>query len=140
VIIVNGLFSVVLIAACSVIVPWAPLWMTIVILGMAGLSRSMQFTALSSVAFADIDDERRGPASTLISIVMQVTMVLAVAIATFALKLSQWARGGDAMALFDLQVAIGVMAVLALMSTILLLRLPKKAGDEIAGRAEASAP
>ncbi|WP_369684709.1 MFS transporter [Devosia ginsengisoli] len=135
VLVVNGVISALLVAACAVLLPWIPLWALLLVLALSGLSRSMEFTALSSVAFADIERERRGPASTLISIVQQMTLVLAVAIATLALKLSQWLRAGDAMTLFDLQVAIGVMAVFAALSTALLLRLPGDAGDEIAGRA-----
>ncbi len=134
VLIVNGVLSVVLLAACSIVIPSVPLWGTVLILGLSGLSRSMQFTALTSLAFSDIDDVQRRPASTLISIVQQVTLVLAVAVATFALKLSQWLRGGEVMALLDLQVAIGGMAGFAAVATFLLLRLPARAGDEIAGR------
>ena len=134
---VNGLICALLIGACAVVVPWAPVWAVVVILGLSGLTRSMQFTALSSIAFADIDDAQRRPASTLISIVQQVTLVLAVATATFALKLSQWLRGGEDMAITDLQAAILLMATLALLSTALLLRLPAGAGDEIAGRTAA---
>ena len=134
VLIANGLICTLLVAACAILVPWAPLSIAIVLLALSGLSRSMQFTALSSIAFADIDDAQRRPASTLISIVQQVTLVLAVAAATFALKLSQWLRGGDGLVLFDLQVAIGLMALLAAVSTVLMLRLPAQTGDKIAGR------
>ncbi|WP_082555265.1 MFS transporter [Devosia sp. Root635] len=134
VLILNGAISALLIAACAALVPFVPIWAIVALLAFSGLSRSMEFTALSSVAFADIDGARRGVASTLISIVQQMTMVLAVAVATLALKLSQWFRGGDAMTLFDLQVAVGLMALFACASTILLFRLPRDAGDEIAGR------
>jgi hypothetical protein len=139
VLVANGLICTLLVAACAIVVPWAPLWITIVVLGLSGLSRSMQFTALSSIAFADIEDTQRRPASTLISIVQQVTLVLAVASATFALKLSQWLRGGDGLVLVDLQVAIAFMALLAALSTLQMLRLSPKAGDGIAGRSTSPA-
>jgi EmrB/QacA subfamily drug resistance transporter len=135
VLVVNGLICAASIAACGLVVPQVPIWITVIVLGVSGLSRSMQFTALSSVAFADIEGAQKGSASTLISIVQQMTLVLAVAIATLALKVSQRLRGGSDMALSDLEVAISVMALLAAISTVLMLRMPHRAGDEIAGRA-----
>ena len=134
VLVANGVICALLVAACALVIPGAPVWAAMFVLALSGLSRSMQFTALSSIAFADIGDMQRRPASMVLSIVQQVTLVLAVAAATFALKLSQWLRGGDGLVLFDLQLAIGLMALLAALSATLMLRLPPKAGDEIAGR------
>lgn len=131
----NGLICAALIVGCAIVLPWAPIWGMCIILAASGLSRSMQFTALSSLAFADIGAEQRSAASTLISIVQQLTLVIAIASATLVLKLSQWLRGADGLALPDIQVAISVMALFAVISTILLLRLPADAGDELAGRA-----
>jgi len=135
VLLLNGCICAATIAACGVIVPYAPVWVTVIVLGLSGLSRSMQCTGLSSAAFADIDSANKGSASTLISIVQQMNLVLAVAVATLMLKLSQGLRGGFDTTLIDLQLAIGVMALLGAVSTVLMLRLPSRAGDEIAGRA-----
>lgn len=131
VLLANGLFSVVLMGLCAFVLPTVPVWAIVVILAASGLSRSMQFTTLSSLSFADIGPKDRGAASSLIAVVQQLVLVLAVALATLVVKLSQSWRGDHLTSLADLQLAIAAMAALAIVSTLLLLRLDRSAGEEL---------
>jgi hypothetical protein len=54
VLVVNGLINAAAIAACAAIAKHMPLPVICAILFVGGMSRSMQFTALNTVAFADI--------------------------------------------------------------------------------------
>jgi len=106
------------------LMPDTPYGLVLGILFCAGLTRSMQFTALNTIAFADIEASERSSASTLSSMLQQVSMVLGVAAAALVLNASQAAAGREALALADFQITFAVIAVLALISAGLMLRLP----------------
>jgi EmrB/QacA subfamily drug resistance transporter len=133
VLVVNGLLCALSIAGCAAFVPGIPLPAVIAVLLVAGLTRSMQFTALSSLAFADVEPQDRSSASTLVSMLQQISMVFGVAAGSLALNLSLAVRGEETLALVDFQVAILAVSTLALLSTALLSRLAPDAGAEISG-------
>ena len=110
---------------------WDPVIVTI--LFVAGLTRSMQFTALATLAFADIDAEQRSSASTLSAMFQQVAMVFGIALATAFLNMSQAARSGAALALDDFRTAFLLMAAIVLLGSAMMLRLPRNAGVEVSG-------
>ena len=107
----------------------------IAVLVGAGLTRSMQFTSLGSLAFADVPSEQRSAAVTITSMTGQISMIFGVALATLVLSVSQLAHGNATLRFNDFQAAFLVMAGMALLSAILMLRLAPNAGDEIAARA-----
>jgi hypothetical protein len=94
----------------------------------------MQFTSLSSLAFADIPTEQRSSAVTITSMTGQISMIFGVALAALVLNLSLLARGGTVLNFGDFQWAFLAMAALALLSAGLMVRLAPDAGDEIAAR------
>jgi EmrB/QacA subfamily drug resistance transporter len=117
-------------------------WMAGVLV-IAGLSRSMQFTSLSSLVFADIDERERSSASTVSSMFLQISMALGVSAGASLLAVSRALRGGGTgpLALADFRFAFAGAACFAFISSWLFLRLPKDAGAEITGHARAeSAP
>lgn len=135
VLVFNGVLAAAFIALCAILAPGTAYPLVVAVLVGAGLTRSMQFTSLSSLAFADIPAEQRSSAVTITSLTGQVSMIFGVALATLVLSVSQLARGADALGLGDFQAAFLVMAGLALLSAFLMLRLAPDAGDEIAARA-----
>ena len=67
VMVVNGIIASASIMACGAISPQTPQALVVALMLIAGLSRSMQFTALNTLAFADIDAAQRSSAATLSS-------------------------------------------------------------------------
>ena len=124
VLVINGVLGAISIGGCAALMPDTPYGLVLGILFCAGLTRSMQFTALNTIAFADIEASERSSASTLSSMLQQVSMVLGVAAAALVLNASQAAAGREALALADFQITFAVIAVLALISAGLMLRLP----------------
>ncbi len=90
----NGAIGAVTIAACGLLTPAWPLVATCAVLVAAGMSRSMQFTSLNTIAFADIAAEARGGATTMAAMAAQIGSTLGVAFATLALGLAQSLGGG----------------------------------------------
>ncbi|MER9948359.1 DHA2 family efflux MFS transporter permease subunit [Mesorhizobium sp. M0047] len=133
VLVVNGLIASAAIIACAAISPQTPQALVIVLMLIAGLSRSMQFTALNTLAFADIDAAQRSSAATLSSMLQQVAMLFGVAVAAAVLNLSQIARDRPALDLVDFRIAFLVIGAIGLVAALRFLALPAGAGAEVSG-------
>lgn len=138
VLIVNGVLAAVCIALCAALTPGTPLPIILAVLLPAGLTRSMQFTALSSLSFADIDAEARSSATTLSSMLQQLAMVFGVAFAALTLDVSSSLQGHTTLAFSDFQITFLVVAAVALLSAVLMRKLDQNAGAEISGRRTAA--
>jgi EmrB/QacA subfamily drug resistance transporter len=135
----NGTLAGLSIIACGFLDAQTIYPLTLAVLFVAGLTRSMQFTALATLAFADIDGDKRSSASTLSSMFQQISMVFGVALAAAVLNLSQVVRGAPALELQDFRVAFFVVGVLCLVGSLQMLVLPRDAGSEVSGHRKAQA-
>jgi hypothetical protein len=93
----------------------------------------MQFTALNTLAFADVVVAQRSSAATLSSMLQQVAMLFGVAVAAAILNLSQIARGGPTLDLFDFRIAFLAIGAIAFVASFRFLALPPAAGSEVSG-------
>ena len=98
--------------------------------------RSLQFTALGTLAYADVPNSMMSGASTLSSMAQQLFLSLGVALGAMLLHLSLTAHGGH-FTTSDFTPAFVVMGVLALLSS-LFFPLEYHAGDEVSGRRTSS--
>ncbi|WP_095091430.1 DHA2 family efflux MFS transporter permease subunit [Mesorhizobium sophorae] len=135
VLVVNGLIASASIMACAAISPQTPQALVILLMLIAGLSRSMQFTALNTLAFADIDAAQRSSAATLSSMLQQVAMLFGVAVAAAILNLSQIARDRPALDLVDFRIAFLAIGAIGLVAALRFLALPPGASAEVSGHA-----
>jgi EmrB/QacA subfamily drug resistance transporter len=138
VLIFNGLAASLAIIACAAITARTPWPLVVALMLIAGLSRSMQFTALATLSFADVPPEQRSSASTLSAILQQVAMVFGVAFAAAMLNFSQYLRGGEVLAPADFRVAFVAIGVIGLAASLQFLSLPHDAAAEVSGHARAS--
>ena len=134
VLLVNGLLLACTIGAFAVIPADLARPALLVLLFAAGAARSLQFTALNTLTFADIDARHRSAATTLSSMFQQAAMVLGVALAVAAVRLAQVLHGGEGEAAADFRAAFAAMALIALASAMGFLGLHPDSGDEVAGR------
>jgi len=136
---VNGVLSGLAVMACGLVSPDVPYLLTAVILFVAGATRSAQFTALATLAFADVDANQRSSATTISSMSQQLSQVFGVACAAGLLNLSQMWRGGPTLGVIDFQIAYIVMGAVVIICSLLLLRLERDAGAEVSGHGRAQA-
>jgi len=129
----NGVLAGASILACAALAPTTPAVIVVLVLLAAGLTRSMQFTALATLTFADIEPHLRGSSSTLSSMLQQGSIGLGIALAAVLINLSQSFRGADRLALADFRLAFLVVGVIALAASALFLRLDADAGAEVSG-------
>jgi EmrB/QacA subfamily drug resistance transporter len=136
VLVVNGVIASASIMACAAISPQTPQAVVVALMLIAGLSRSMQFTALNTLAFADIASAQRSSAATLSSMLQQVAMLFGVAVAAAILNLSQIARSRPALDLVDFRIAFLTIGVIGLVASFRFLALPPAAGAEVSGHSQ----
>ena len=134
VLVFNGLLTGVSILACIGLSPTTPEVITAGILFLAGCFRSMQFTSLNTLTFADIGEAQKSSATTLSAMFQQLANGLGVAVAAMALNASQALRGAvGSLETFDFRVAFAVVGAIALIAVLRFVFLDASAGAEVSG-------
>jgi len=133
--IVNGVMAAVFVAAGGALRASTPLALMIAVLLCYGLARSLQFTLLATLAYADVGDRQRSSASTLWSVAQQMTIGLGIALGALCLRvaslLDKDTHGGFSVANF--RSAFAVAALIVFFSVIGYVNLPRDAGDAVRG-------
>ena len=131
---VNGALCVVSLAACGLLQQNYPQWLIYGVLFITGMARSMNFTSLTTLAFADISAEQRSGASALATMLQQLAMSMGVAFAAFALNVSQTLRDAPTLELSDFRYAWFAIAALMAVAAAGSWRLAHDAGAAISNR------
>ncbi|MGA7871866.1 MAG: MFS transporter [Candidatus Binatus sp.] len=134
VLISNGVLSAFIMMSYALFRSTTSHYVIVLALLSGGFFRSLQFTALGSLAYADVPDSLMSNASTLASMAQQLFLSLGVAIGAMLLHLSLGARGAAHLSAHDFTPAFVVMGVLALLSSLLFMPLEYHAGAEVSGR------
>jgi hypothetical protein len=105
------------------------------LLAIGGYFRSLQFTALNSMVFAEIPSAKMSAATSFSSMMQQLTNGLGVAIAAIAVHLAHvWRGGADApLAPADFHAALLMVALFSLASIPFFRRMDPSAGADVTG-------
>ena len=133
VMIINGVLSILSIIACIFIDPNMPISIIVAILFLNGIFRSMQFTSINTIGFADLAPGQISSASAITSASMQLGNTLGVALASLGLVVAH--NLGDtqtnSLSLQDFQMSLAFIAFISFMGLVCLFRLPSNAGESI---------
>jgi len=137
VLIVNGVITTASIMLCATVNPATPPIVIVLLLIFHGACRSMEYTSLTTLAFAEIDSSKMSRANSFLSTVMQLSSGLGVAIGAITLRLVAQAHRHSAAAplLHDFQIAIVLMALLSLGPVLDGMGLKHDAGAATSGHA-----
>ena len=132
---VNGAIVVVSVLAFAALVPGVPLVPIAAVLLFAGLTRSLQFTSLNTLAYAEIPHGGMSNASALQSMVQQIAFAFGIALGAVVLSLSATLRGvgPNAIGVVDFQIAFVVSALFTAAAIPSLRTLAQDVGDEVSG-------
>jgi EmrB/QacA subfamily drug resistance transporter len=136
VLLVNGFLVALGFVLSMALTATTPIALIMILLFFTGMTRSMQFTGLSTFSFCDVPNERMGGASTLSSILLQMASGLGIAFGAIALRVASiWflPTGEQIVSRTCFQVAFAVMAVLSLMGLADLWKLAPNAGANVSG-------
>ena len=130
----NGLISALVMMSYALFRQTTPHLMIIAALLSGGFFRSLQFTALNTLAYADVPQSSMSYASSLSSMAQQLFLSLGVASAALILHLSLGGRHVSQLAAHDFTAPFVIIGILALFSSCFFLLLDPAAGDEVSGR------
>jgi EmrB/QacA subfamily drug resistance transporter len=105
-----------------------------VILTLYGFIRSIQYTSMNALAYADVGASDMSKATSFVSMNQQLSMSVGAAVAGFVLQQVIVWRGGTGLSAADFPPAFAIMAVSAVLAAFCFLRLGRSAGSEISGR------
>jgi len=129
----NALISSVFVAVCALFTPTTPLLLIMVILVVGGFFRSLQFTAINTVAYAEVDSARMSRATTIVSVNQQLAISAGVAIAAACVETTMVWHGASELTARDFWPAFVVVGLIAAVSAWSFYKLPADAGQEISG-------
>jgi EmrB/QacA subfamily drug resistance transporter len=134
VLIYNSVLSAAFLAACASFVPGMPFAAMIAILLSGGFFRSLQFTSINTLAYAEIEPQLMSRASTLVSVGQQLSLSTGVAVGALVVETTLRLKHGTAMGAMDFPPAFLAVGALAASAAFIFARLPPDAGAELSGR------
>jgi len=131
---VDALVSAAFLGVCALFTPTTPLPLILVLLIVGGFFRSLQFTAINTIGYAEVDMTRMSRATTLVSVTQQLAISAGVAVGAFSVELTQLLRKGSDLVAADFAPAFIVVALISGSSAIVFALMPSDAGHQVSGR------
>lgn len=132
--VVNGLISGAFLGACALFTPSTPHWLLLLTLLTGGFFRSLQFTALNAISYADVDSPRMSRATSFASVSQQMSGAVGVAVAAMCVEAIQFGFGDSKLMARDLSLAFVLVAILSSLSVFVFAGLKPDAGAAVSGR------
>lgn len=127
----NALLTGISLAACAGFDLNTPYWVIVLVLFVSGVIRSLQYSTLGALTYADVPAEQSSQASSLSAVIIQLTMSLSVALAAALLGVLMAWRGHALATAGDIGVVILIGAALCAASGAVFLRLSPTAGSSV---------
>ncbi|HBR1104100.1 TPA: MFS transporter [Klebsiella pneumoniae] len=131
---INGALNVCSLLACALLTPQTRVWAIMLILYLGGVFRSIQFTGVSTLAFADVPAAQMSDANTLFSTASQLAVGLGITLGAIGIRLGE--QVGDWLHLTELpgisfRLSFVFIALICLVGMIDSLHLAKTAGSSV---------
>jgi len=133
VLVVNGTVCALTVAMFALFTGTTPHVVIAVLLLFSGCLRSLQFTALQALSFADIGAQDMSQAASISSMVQRLAQSMGIALAAYLLQLSSTLAGHTTIVASDFPPTFVAIALLALVAPLLHRRLAPDAGAAVSG-------
>lgn len=131
---INGVLNILALLACAFLTSQTPVWVTFILLYLGGVFRSIQFTGVSTLAFADVPAAQMSYANTLFSTATQLAVGLGITLGAIGIRLgeqvSEWLHLA-AVEGISFRLAFVFIALICLVGMIDTLRLERDAGSAV---------
>jgi len=134
----NGVITGLTLAACAAFTPATPYVVMVAVLLVHGLFRSLQFTAVNSIGYADVDPARITRATPLLAVAQQLSQSAGVALGATSVHFIVHANGHTTPVASDFPPAFIIAALFSIASVLVFMRLSPDAGEELANRTPSS--
>jgi EmrB/QacA subfamily drug resistance transporter len=133
VLLANTFISAAFVAMPALFTPATPVALMTGLLLIGGFFRSLQFSSINALSYADITSLRMSRATTLTSVSQQISLAVGVSVGAIALETMTRLSGNQIVA-GDFWAPFTIVGLISLASLIPFTRLAKDAGDEMSGR------
>jgi EmrB/QacA subfamily drug resistance transporter len=130
----NSLISAAFLAACASFVHGMPFAAMIAILLVGGFFRSLQFTSINTIAYAEIEPPMMSRATSMVAAVQQLSLSTGVAVGALVVEITLRLKHGGAMGAGDFPPAFLAIGALSASAALIFVRLAPDAGAELSGR------
>jgi MFS family permease len=132
--VINAVVSSVFLGACALFTAATPLLLIMILLVVGGFFRSLQFTAINTLAYAEVDAPRMSRATTLVSVNQQLAVSAGVAVGAFSVEATMWFHHASELSADYFAPAFIVVAIISTISTYWFYQMPADAGHQVSGR------
>ena len=134
VLIVNALISAGFLFSYAFFTPTTPRMTILLVILIGGFFRSLEFTALNAIAFADIAPYDMSNATSFAAVGQQLALSTGVAIGAAILEATRSLHEGSQLVADDFASAFYVVAIITALAATIFWPLPPTAGDELTNR------
>jgi EmrB/QacA subfamily drug resistance transporter len=131
---VNAVLTGAFICVCALFQPNTPSWLIILVLLIGGFFRSLQFTGVNALTYADIGPDKMSRASSFAAMAQQLGVSLGVGVAAVTLNVSMALRGSEHASIGDIVAGFLVVGLLCAASFFSFRRLDPAAGSQLNGQ------
>lgn len=131
---VNAVLTGAFICVCALFQPDTPSWLIILVLLVGGFFRSLQFTGVNALTYADIGPDKMSRASSFAAMAQQLGVSLGVGVAAVTLNVSMALRGSERASIADIVAGFLVVGLLCGASFFSFRRLDPAAGSQLNGQ------
>jgi hypothetical protein len=129
--IVNAVVASLFAAMPSLFAANTPALLIIALFLTAGLSRSLQFTSVNTLAYADVPPERLSRATSFAAVCQELSGSVGVTIAALGLQFMQFTRGGSAIDASHFPPVFILIGLVSMSSILFFSRLAPSAGASL---------
>ncbi|HML91841.1 DHA2 family efflux MFS transporter permease subunit [Methyloceanibacter sp.] len=133
----NAIIAGSFIMVCALFTEATPQVVILATLLVGGFFRSLEFTAINTIAYADIDGHEMSKATSFASVSQQISISAGVAVGALVLEMQRAGREGHEVLASDFHAAFLIVGAIAASSALVFMRLPKDAGASLSRRAHA---
>jgi len=130
---INAVIGASFVAANGFFTPDTPHWLIMILLLVGGCFRSLQFTSINAIAYADISNREMSYATSLASALQQVSLSVGVAVGAFVLEYVAGLNGDATITAGDFGPAFWFVAFISALAAFIFARLHPTAGAEMSG-------
>jgi EmrB/QacA subfamily drug resistance transporter len=135
VLVVNAVLSSILVSAPAAFGASTPVVLMVAVLVAGGFLRSLQFTSINAVAYADMPASKLSRATTFAAVLQELSGSIGVSIAALGLEAVSRVAGGDVLAPSHFPWVFGLIGLISMSSAVIFWRsLPLGAGEALVAR------
>jgi EmrB/QacA subfamily drug resistance transporter len=137
---INAVVSSIFLASCALFTITTPLLLILILLVVGGFFRSLQFTAINTLAYAEVEPAQMSRATTLVSVNQQLAVSAGVAVGAASVESTMWLHHVNELSAADFAPGFIVVSVISAVSAYFFFQMPVDAGHQVSGRGVITIP